>query len=259
MLCCTGANREGVSSRKRREHALIADPLDGELPEAHPKSAQKLRQTGAVGGVLCLQTSGMPLASSGVPLMPHHTGTVRSLCTAQVGHVSRNGNFHCYFQGLQMQMLQDQREYSNLPFSLFLSKAPSISKAAMAHLFTRWCNPSCSSVATSCAHAHVCYQLLTSNLFPVQAFNPFVLEPPLPVGLAKDKHCLLCLHSPAWVHLHLSLTRMQQQLHQHQQQQQTSCQPCRCRLSCKTKLVDSKHTWACSGRTASAMNFPPIT
>lgn len=77
MLCCTGANREGVSSRKRREHALIADPLDGELPEAHPKSAQKLRQTGAVGGVLCLQTSGMPLASSGVPLMPHHTGTVR--------------------------------------------------------------------------------------------------------------------------------------------------------------------------------------
>ncbi|KAL0043302.1 hypothetical protein WJX79_001017 [Trebouxia sp. C0005] len=61
----SGANREGVSSRKRREHALIADPLDGELPEAHPKSAQKLRQTGAVGGVLCLQTSGMPLASSG--------------------------------------------------------------------------------------------------------------------------------------------------------------------------------------------------
>jgi len=77
MLCCTGTNREGISSRKRREHALIAEPLDEELPGAHPNSAQKLRQTSAVDGVLCLQSSGMPMASLGVSLMHHHTCTVR--------------------------------------------------------------------------------------------------------------------------------------------------------------------------------------
>ncbi|DBA78696.1 TPA: hypothetical protein ACH3X1_008610 [Trebouxia sp. C0004] len=60
-----GANRDDVSSRKRRERALIADPLDEQLPEAHPHSAQKLCQMSAVDGVLCLQSSGMSMACSG--------------------------------------------------------------------------------------------------------------------------------------------------------------------------------------------------
>lgn len=61
----SGANRDGILSRKRREHAVIADPLDEQLPETRPNSVQKLRQTSAVNGVLCLQSSGMPMASSG--------------------------------------------------------------------------------------------------------------------------------------------------------------------------------------------------
>ncbi|KAL0045871.1 hypothetical protein WJX82_007209 [Trebouxia sp. C0006] len=61
----SGTNREGISSRKRREHALIAEPLDEELPGEHPNSAQKLCQTSAIHGVLCLQSSGMPMASLG--------------------------------------------------------------------------------------------------------------------------------------------------------------------------------------------------
>ena len=101
---------------------------------------------------------------------------------------------------------------------------------------------------------------LSSSIVLMQAFSRSVLEPPLPIELAIDKLCLLCLHLPALIHLYLSLIHMhQQQIHQHQQQQQTFCQACKCRVSCTTRLVHSKHIWACTGRTASAMNLPPST
>lgn len=56
-----------------------------------------------------------------------------SVYTAKLAHVSSNGNLHFDYHALQMQTLQDQRQCSNLPFLLFLLKAPYSSKAAMAH------------------------------------------------------------------------------------------------------------------------------